>query len=136
MDNNDGGPLIDDLFYYSQYHDVWNAHVDADAHYNIFGWHESRDRARSSPPTFISRHPDVKAAGVNPLDHFHTRGWLEGRVPSILFDPAQYLAANPDVAAAHVDPLPHFLQFGFGKAASRSPRPSSSPPTPSTTSTI
>ncbi len=43
VDNNDGNPLIDDLFYYSQYHDVWNAHVDADAHYNAIGWHEGRD---------------------------------------------------------------------------------------------
>ena len=34
VNNNDGDPLVDDLFYYSQYHDVWNAHVDADAHYH------------------------------------------------------------------------------------------------------
>ena len=43
VDNNDGDPLVDDLFYYSQNHDVWNAHVDADAHYHTFGWHEGRD---------------------------------------------------------------------------------------------
>ena len=43
MNNNDGSALIDDLFYNSQYHDVWNAHVDADAHYNAYGWHEWRD---------------------------------------------------------------------------------------------
>ena len=43
VDNNDGSPLIDDLFYYSQNHDVWNAHVDADFHYNAIGWHEGRD---------------------------------------------------------------------------------------------
>ena len=34
VDNNDGNPLVDDLFYYSHNHDVWNAHVDADAHYH------------------------------------------------------------------------------------------------------
>ena len=34
-DNNDGNPLVDDLFYYSTYHDVWNAHVGADDHYDV-----------------------------------------------------------------------------------------------------
>ena len=80
---------------------------------NSFGWHEGRDpSAFFSTAIYLSANPDVKAAGVNPLDHFDAAGWQEGRVPSIAFDPAQYLAANPDVAAAHVDPLRHFLQFG------------------------
>ena len=34
VNNNDGNWLVDDLFYYSQYHDVWNAGVDADEHYD------------------------------------------------------------------------------------------------------
>ena len=114
--NDDGNPLIDDLFYYSKYHDVWNAHVDADAHYNSVGWHEGRDPdAFFSTAVYLASNADVKAAGVNPLTHFDGLGWHEGRVPSISFDPAQYLAANPDVAAAHVDPLAHFLQFGGGE---------------------
>ena len=33
VDNNDGDRMVDDLFYYAQNHDVWNAHADADAHY-------------------------------------------------------------------------------------------------------
>jgi hypothetical protein len=116
VDNNDGNWLVDDLFYNSRYHDVWNAHVDADGHYNTFGWHENRDPdAFFSTSTYLSANPDVKAAGINPLDHWHTNGWIEGRVPSIAFDPGAYLAANPDVAAAHVDPLAHFLQFGAGE---------------------
>ena len=62
---------------------------------------------------YRSANPDGAVAGVNPLDHFDAAGWLEGRVPSIHFDPAQYLAANPDVAAAGVNPLRHYLQFGY-----------------------
>ena len=116
VDNNDGSPLIDDLFYNARYHDVWNAHVDADLHYNTFGWHENRDpSAFFSTNIYLSANPDVRAAGTNPLDQWHTVGWTEGRVPSIAFDPAHYLAANPDVAAAHVDPLAHFLQYGAGE---------------------
>ena len=76
--NDDGSPLIDDLFYYSKYHDVWNAHVDADAHYNGSGWHEGRDpNAFFSTAVYLSANPDVKAAGVNPLTHFD-RDRLEG----------------------------------------------------------
>jgi serralysin len=114
VNNNDGIRLVDDLFYYSKYHDVWNAHVDADAHFVSFGRDEGRDpNAFFSTLVYRSANPDVAAAGVNPLDHFDAVGWLEGRVPSIHFDPAQYLAANPDVAAAHVDPLRHYLEFGY-----------------------
>jgi serralysin len=55
----------------------------------------------------------VAAAGVNPLDHYRSVGWKEGRDPSAGFDTLGYLAANPDVAAAGVNPLDHFLQFGI-----------------------
>jgi glucose/arabinose dehydrogenase len=112
VDNNDGSPLIDDLFYYAKYHDVWTAGADADAHYNSFGWREGRDpNAFFSHGIYLSANPDVR--GVNPLAHFDTIGWQEGRLLSLNFDPAHYLAANPDVAAAHVDPLLHYLQFGY-----------------------
>jgi VCBS repeat-containing protein len=113
VDNNDGNWLIDDLFYYSTYHDVWNAHVDADAHYDANGWHEWRDpSAFFSTSFYLAVNQDVKAAGVNPLAQWHSAGWSEGRLPSFTFDARQYLADNPDVAAAHVDPLEHFLHYG------------------------
>jgi len=38
------------------------------------------------------------ATGVNPLQHYETFGWKEGRDPSASFDTLKYLAANPDVA--------------------------------------
>ena len=113
VDNNDGNFLVDDLFYYAHNHDVWAAHVDAEQHFDTFGWHEGRDPdAFFSVAIYLSAYPDVRAAGVNPLTHWHDIGWIEGRLPSIRFDPAQYLAANPDVDAANIDPLEHFLQSG------------------------
>ena len=116
VNNNDGDVLVDDLFYYSKYHDVWTAHADADAHYHTVGWKEGRDPdAFFSTVIYLSANPDVKAAAVDPLKHFDISGWKEGRVPSLNFDPAAYLAANPDVKAAGVDPLAHFLQFGAGE---------------------
>jgi autotransporter-associated beta strand protein len=113
VNNNDGNALVDDLFYYSHYHDVWNAHVDADTHYNSSGWHEWRDpSAFFSTAFYLAAYQDVKASGQNPLTQFDQSGWKDGRVPSPSFDVTAYLAANPDVAAAHVDPLEHFLSNG------------------------
>jgi hypothetical protein len=122
VDNAHGSRLVDDLFYYARNHDVWNAHVDAEQHYNQFGWHEGRDpSAFFSTSSYLSNYTDVAAAGVNPLTHYEIFGWQEGRVPSHAFDPAQYLAAYPDVAAAHVDPLLHYLQFGIYEGRSAFP---------------
>ena len=116
VDNNDGSPLIDDLFYYARHHDVWNAHVDADFHYNAVGWKEGRDpSAFFDTSVYLAINADVKASGANPLTQFDSVGWKEGRIASLAFDPAAYLAANPDVKAAGVDPLAHFLQFGAGE---------------------
>ena len=62
---------------------------------------------------YLATNPDVAAAGVDPLDHFNTFGWREGRNPSAAFDTDYYLAQNPDVAAAGVNPLEHFNTFGW-----------------------
>ena len=113
VDNADGNPLVDDLFYYSRYHDVWNVHADADAHFNSNGWHENRDpNAFFSTSFYLFTNSSVKAANINPLIHFDSVGWKEGWIPSLTFDPAGYLAAYPDVKAAGIDPLAHFLQNG------------------------
>jgi hypothetical protein len=113
VNNHDGDPLVDDLYYYSHNRDVWLAGVDADAHYHASGWHEGRDpNAFFSTSTYLSMHPDVKAAGVDPLLQYDQAGWKTGADPSIAFDTNAYLNANPDVKAAGVDPLAHFLQNG------------------------
>jgi hypothetical protein len=113
VNNADSNPLVDDLYYYAYNHDVWNAHIDADAHYDVAGWREGRDPSAFFSTSFYrALNTDVKAAGINPLSHWHQQGWQEGRLPSVAFDGAKYLAANPDVAGAHIDPLLHFLAVG------------------------
>src|SRR5262249_937616 len=110
---NTGNALVDNLFYDSQNHDVWNAHVDPTLHYMTFGWKEGRDPdAFFSTSTYLSKYADVRVAGVNPLTHFEQFGWKEGRDPSINFDTNAYLNANLDVKAAGADPLQQFLQHG------------------------
>ncbi len=114
VENADGNPLVDDLFYYTHNHDVWAARADADLHYAVFGWHEGRDpNAFFNTTGYLDTYADVKAAGVNPLTHYDTFGWKEGRDPSTAFDTGDYLAHYGDVAAAKVDPLAHFLLFGL-----------------------
>ena len=112
--NDDGSPLIDDLFYYAKYHDVWTAHVDADAHYNV-----DRLARRPRPERvllhlgYLSANPDVKAAASIRSRTSTAIGWKEGRMPSITFDPAQYLAANPDVRRAASIRCGIILQNGY-----------------------
>ena len=43
---------------------------------------------------YLLTQPDIAAAGVDPLVHFNTFGWHEGRSPNALFDPTYYLAQN------------------------------------------
>lgn len=44
---------------------------------------------------YYLHNPDVAAAGFNPLDHYNTSGWKEGRDPSVNFDTSNYLSDNP-----------------------------------------
>jgi len=62
---------------------------------------------------YLSRNPDVAAAGVDPYQHYLAYGWKEGRDPSALFSDSYYLSHNPDVAAAGVNPLLHYEQHGW-----------------------
>jgi hypothetical protein len=114
VNNADNDRLVDDLFYYSQNHDVWTAGVDADTHYHTFGWREGRDPdAFFSTSTYLSENPSLKASGTDPLIWFDQGAWKNGIDPSINFDIAAYLKAYPDVKAAGTDPLAHFLTNGY-----------------------
>jgi len=62
---------------------------------------------------YLASNPDVKAAGVDPRQHYLNFGWKEGRNPDAFFDTNYYRAQNPDVAAAKLDPLLHFELFGW-----------------------
>ena len=126
--------------------DVAAAHQDALSHYILNGAFEGRalptggnpysfsgaNVSQGAGPTgsgsfngrfdasqYLAANPDVAAAHVDPLTHYLTHGFSEGRAIDTAgdrinraFDPTQYLTANPDVAAAHMDPLQHYLQNG------------------------
>ena len=62
---------------------------------------------------------DVADLGVDPLEHFLTNGWREGRDPRRDFSVNDYLELNPDVAAVGMNPFVHWLVAG--RAEGRTP---------------
>ena len=58
---------------------------------------------------YLGRNPDVFHAGVDPLAHFNSFGWQEGRDPNALIDVSGYRAVNKDVG----NPLDHYHQLGW-----------------------
>jgi len=64
------------------------------------------------PQWYLDQYPDVRAAGVDPVEHYFNNGWKENRNPGAGFDTAYYLRSNPDVANSSFNPLWHFIEFG------------------------
>jgi hypothetical protein len=62
---------------------------------------------------YVSRYPDVKATGKNPLIHFARYGIFQERCPNPEFDSQNYLSLNPDVALFGKSPVIHFILHGF-----------------------
>lgn len=61
---------------------------------------------------YLEQYPDVRAAGIDPIEHYFNNGWKENRNPGAGFDTAYYLRSNPDVAQSNFNPLWHFIEFG------------------------
>ena len=57
-------------------------------------------------------YPDVVAAGVDPLTHFASIGWKEGRLPNAYFDTAYYQEQMPAYERGFVNPLLHYILAG------------------------
>ncbi|MGF3027095.1 calcium-binding protein [Methylobacterium aquaticum] len=119
INQNDGNIIIDDVFYFARYHDVYRSSFDADDHFNSGGWREGRNPNNFFDTSgYLSAYADVAASGMNPLDHYLLYGWSEGRDPSANFDTRGYLSTHTDVAAAGMNPLSHFLQYGSAEGRS------------------
>lgn len=65
---------------------------------------------------YLRTYPDVGEVGADPLDHFMTYGWREGRDPSPDFSVRAYLEAFPEVAEAGANPFVHYLTNGRPRA--------------------
>ncbi len=74
---------------------------------------------------YLRENPDVAAAGVDPLTHFRSNGWREGRDPHPAFDTRFYLARLGGALPDGMDPLTHWLTTGASEG-----RPTAPPPDP------
>lgn len=61
---------------------------------------------------YVDAYPDIDPAGVDPLDHFCTFGWREGRNPCDWFSTTYYLDIHKDVARTGTNPFVHYLSSG------------------------
>lgn len=61
---------------------------------------------------YLQRYPDVRAAKVDPVEHYLRYGADEHRNPGPLFDTAAYAKQNPDVIAENMNCLVHYLYHG------------------------
>ncbi|MCA8883422.1 MAG: glycosyltransferase [Rhodobacteraceae bacterium] len=59
---------------------------------------------------YLRQNPDVAAAKVDPLSHFLSEGWREGRDPAPDFDLNYYVAHHG--LSADQNPLLHYVEFG------------------------
>jgi len=110
---------FDAAYYLATNADVARAGIDAQLHYDSFGWKEGRNPdALFDTNYYLAHNPDVAKAGIDPLLHFETMGWKEGRDPGPAFSVASYLQHNPDVALAGINPLDHYLIYGIAEGRS------------------
>jgi len=61
---------------------------------------------------YLAAYPDVKAAGVNPLFHYCTHGWKEGRKPNFYFEPDWYRENYAPELGAWRNPLCDYIERG------------------------
>jgi len=71
------------------------------------------DASGAFDPVYYRRsNPDVAAAGADPLTHYLTQGWREGRDPSAAFDGRFYARRIALGAGTDVNPLLHWVLQG------------------------
>lgn len=65
---------------------------------------------------YLTRYPDALHSGPDPLAHYLTHGWQEGRNPSAGFDTAFYRERFMSGDAADICPLLHYHLYGRAAA--------------------
>ncbi|MBA2702415.1 MAG: hypothetical protein H0U60_00995 [Blastocatellia bacterium] len=61
---------------------------------------------------YISNYPEISKSGLDPIEHYRTKGWIVGFNPRLDFDTLYYRGSNPDVEKAGVNPIVHFILHG------------------------
>lgn len=62
---------------------------------------------------YMNQYPEVTESGMDLLDHYLTKGYLEGKNPSNYFDTDYYLRMYGDVRVSNFNPLEHYALYGM-----------------------
>jgi hypothetical protein len=68
---------------------------------------------------YFETNPFLAEEGVDPLEHFLSWGWREGRDPNPDFSVRDYVREYPDIAEAGVNPFAHYLESGRAEGRRR-----------------
>lgn len=61
---------------------------------------------------YLRNYDDIRVNNIDPLEHFLTYGWKEGRNPCNWFSSTCYLDDNKDVKTLNINPFFHYLTIG------------------------
>ena len=130
-EGRDPSPTFSTKFYLDENPDVRAAGLNPFFHYLAYGVADGRlpappDGESELENTFIeaireafdegyylANYSDIASnEDVDPLEHYVSFGWKEGRDPSPAFSTNYYLENNPDVKNAGVNPFWHYLAQG------------------------
>jgi len=70
------------------------------------------------PEWYLSKNPDVKTAGIDPIEHYLKCGWKEKRQRTPYFNEQKYIETYSDVAKANIAPLLHWEIHGKNEGRS------------------
>ncbi|MDB5511040.1 MAG: hypothetical protein JWR08_523 [Enterovirga sp.] len=78
---------------------------DAAAHFCMAGWQRGLNPSLFfATAAYLTRYPDIRAAGLNPLAHYLIDGWRERRSPHPSFNVNAFCDAHPDIDWTANDP--------------------------------
>lgn len=110
--------------------DVRAAGINPFMHYVLYGRkNRRRTELQEIYPTiksefdaeyYFSVTPELRP-GEDPVGHYITVGWREGRNPNPRFFTQHYLESNPDVRKAAINPFYHYLKHGRAEGRPSSP---------------
>lgn len=67
---------------------------------------------------YLNQYPEIRKDKMPPAKHYYTKGWMEGKDPSLYFSTQKYLELNPDVKGKNICPVVHYELYG-GKSKCR-----------------
>jgi glycosyltransferase involved in cell wall biosynthesis/tetratricopeptide (TPR) repeat protein len=130
-----------DTVYYLEIHDdIHQANINPFWHYVLAGAAERRVAMRGHEAAateaeietvrqsgffdeafYRAMYPDLEPPPEDPVRHYCTQGWREGRNPSSDFDTASYLSAYSDIRNANINPFWHFIVAGASELRHANP---------------